>query len=804
MSHQETVNFIIMMCVSVLMIAEAVVVWHRFRFPGGPAMCLALFVGGVESLCYALVFWFGHGPTLLHLAAIYSVTGPLMGAFWFIFAARFSGTRALSGVWLAAALVSAALALVAWAGIDSTLIYPPGSHLTAMSFAHVSVRGSGTLFAVQLIWFYVLVVAGMALLVTETLRSWGLYRSQVEAVVAAVGITFLLDVAFMAGYAPVPGLHLGLVVLSVGMLPLIWALPRLRAADYSAVWQQRVLEGMSDAVLVADGDGRIASANRAAQGLLTAGSGRDRMGASLADYPWLAELDSEAGEVDGDTEGPTAAPGRTVTLRSDAGARYFDLRRSSIHDRSGRELSRVLVLRDVTERVESAQKLDMANHDLQILVEASLEFGASLNTADVLGAAAQRMRELSGADQCDIYRLKDGRMETMLMAAGRVVADESSDMGFCLADYSVSREAVESRQPMCVEDTAADPRMSAAERADAVRYGYRSSIDLPLISEGTVVGLAVLTSAEPRGYGRLDLLQGLAHNAAQALVNSQMYAELRQAAGRLAVVSESSALFSSTLAVDDVLVSSCRRLCEITEAPICSVYVLEHGVLRCRAAVIDGEVDQVWMAQSFSLDKWPTTRTALETRAPVIVENLEDRRLGVEQRASMAERGEVSLLVVPLVVQGGAFGALELVDRRPHSLSKDELSTVEAVCGAAALAIRNANMFRREHEHGARLASLLDASRAITSTVLLDRVLPIVAESRRRRGMRHLGVPQRRGRAGGAHLLQQRGHVVCAHRSRQSPGHRIPTVDPRVGRGPGTPLRRRPAAGHPLADGETG
>ena len=57
-------------------------------------------------------------------------------------------------------------------------------------------------------------------------------------------------------------------------------------------------------------------------------------------------------------------------------------------------------------------------------------------------------------------------------------------------------------------------------------FGYRSSVDLPLVSEGAVVGLAVLTSAEPRGYGRLDLLQGLAHNAAQALVNSQMYAEL--------------------------------------------------------------------------------------------------------------------------------------------------------------------------------------------------------------------------------------------------------------------------------------
>ena len=144
--------------------------------------------------------------------------------------------------------------------------------------------------------------------------------------------------------------------------------------------------------------------------------------------------------------------------------------------------------------------------------------------------------------------------------------------------------------------------------------------------------------------------------------------------------------------------------------------------------MIDGEVDPVWMAQSFSLEQWPTTRIALETRTSLALDSLDDGRLGAEQRASMAERAEASLLVVPLVAQGEAFGTVELVDRRPRSYGSDELSTVEAVCGAAALAIRNADMFRREHEHGARLSSLLDASRAITSTVLLDRVLPIVAE----------------------------------------------------------------------------
>ena len=103
------------------------------------------------------------------------------------------------------------------------------------------------------------------------------------------------------------------------------------------------------------------------------------------------------------------------------------------------------------------------------------------------------------------------------------------------------------------------------------------------------------------------------------------------------------------------------------------VYVREDDALRCRASIYDGDVDQVWMAQDFSAERWTSTKLALHTGKPVVIRDLSDAAIGEAQRLSMKERGERSLLAVPLVAAGEAFGIVELVDRRERAYGHDEL-----------------------------------------------------------------------------------------------------------------------------------
>jgi PAS domain-containing protein len=586
---QDSVNFAIMLATSALLLTEGLVAWRRLRFAGGRALALALFVGAAEAFCYALVFYAVEGPTMLRLAAVYAVTGPPLATFWFIFAWRFAGLRRLSGRWPAVVLVAAAVGLVVAAALKPALIYPQSRGLTALSFAHGVVRGDGALFAVQLTWFSGLIVAGVVLLLTEALRSFHLCRRQALVVIAGVGVAFALDVAFMSGYAPIRGLHLGLVAFAAGVLPLIWALPRLRALDLFAVWQPRILEDMSDAVLVADGEGNIVNANRAAQRLLAAGRPDVRPAQRLDECDWFAGLDAcELNEaVPTEPHSLGAESGCTVTVRLDGRPHHLNVRQSALRDGRGRELSRVLVLRDVTEHAESAaaagdsahqlnvllDRLDEANQDLRTLVDAGREFGGSLKPEDVLGAVVRRMRELTGASRCSLYRFEGECMTALVTADGEAVTEDCTEFSFALAGHPITCQAVRTMLPVGVPDAATDAGLSDAERADAARLGYRASLDLPLVNGGKVVGLLELVDAQPREFDHAELLRGLAPIAAQAIVNAQVYAEQRQTARRLALVSDVSTLFSST--------SGCRRRAavdlqqpgEITGTPICSVYV---------------------------------------------------------------------------------------------------------------------------------------------------------------------------------------------------------------------------------------
>ena len=108
----------------------------------------------------------------------------------------------------------------------------------------------------------------------------------------------------------------------------------------------------------------------------------------------------------------------------------------------------------------------------------------------------------------------------------------------------------------------------------------------------------------------------------------------------------------------------------------------------------------------------------------VTIDALDDPRLGVAERAVMEEWDQQALLVTPMQARGRVLGTVEIT--RPggaRPFGPDDVATAEACARMAALAVDNATLYQRQADHAQRLSSLLDAGRAITSSLVIKDVL---------------------------------------------------------------------------------
>ena len=120
----------------------------------------------------------------------------------------------------------------------------------------------------------------------------------------------------------------------------------------------------------------------------------------------------------------------------------------------------------------------------------------------------------------------------------------------------------------------------------------------------------------------------------------------------------------------DVPEQVARRLCELTEAPRCDVFVREGDRLRLAVSIDGGELDQSRAGGSVDLADWVPVAGSPETRRETVVVQAGERSLDQRGRRALQRRGCRSLLWAPLViVRGELIGAVEVSDARANDLA---------------------------------------------------------------------------------------------------------------------------------------
>ena len=192
---------------------------------------------------------------------------------------------------------------------------------------------------------------------------------------------------------------------------------------------------------------------------------------------------------------------------------------------------------------------------------------------------------------------------------------------------------------------------------------------------------------------------------------------------RLAV--EAGAEITQALVREDAPTVIARRVAEALDAWECDLYEYdpETRLLTCAAiwACELSERDEAWVGTDVSLADRPGYLPIIEGGACVL-SSIDDSELDPADRAAMLEWGEVATLAAPLHFRNkGVVGCITLIEKREGRRFTDEdCELVTLLAGPAAVAVRNARLFRLQQEQNRYLGSMVDTARAITSTVTLE------------------------------------------------------------------------------------
>jgi signal transduction histidine kinase len=205
----------------------------------------------------------------------------------------------------------------------------------------------GPAYLAHIAYAYLLVLAGVALIVGVVLRTTAVHRYQAGLLALGAVVPLGANVAFTLGLGPTPDVDFTTFAFTLTGVVFALALFRFDLLNLTPVAHRSVVEEMDDGLVVLDADGEVTDYNEHATRILEAGLAVGRPATAVFPVDRLSAVDGTV---------VSAEMGRT---------RYFRLRRSALRDHRGEVAGWAVVMRDVTDAKAYEQRLEVANRLLR-------------------------------------------------------------------------------------------------------------------------------------------------------------------------------------------------------------------------------------------------------------------------------------------------------------------------------------------------------------------------------------------------------------------------------------------------------
>ncbi len=401
--------------ISAISIPLGIYIWRRFRMPEG-AIGMLLILASTEWMVVS-VFQLASSDLSVKLFwnSIKYVGMVIMPPAWLIFTAYYTA----HGNWIThrnvafLSVLPVLTLLLAFTNEYHGLIWS-STVLREEESVLVLQHVYGRWFQINMVYTYVLIFLSSLLLLQMLFQYRSLFWWQSAVLLTGALLPPLWSMLYVAGLNLYPHLEPTPLNLPVTNLAIIFILLYVRTETIMPVAREAIFEGMSDGVIVLDSENRIVDMNASAQQLME--HAHDEFIGQPIEAVWPGW--SEHFDFDG-----WSKAGKEMVVQHEGEEYTYDLRVSALTGWHDQVISRIIVIRDITERKEVENALKESEKKHRLLAEerrkAEEKVKASLKEKEVLLREIHHRVKNNLQIICSLLSLqaryiKDGRDTEML------------------------------------------------------------------------------------------------------------------------------------------------------------------------------------------------------------------------------------------------------------------------------------------------------------------------------------------------------------------------------------------------------
>ena len=709
--------------------AVALRAWQR-RIPGANTLALLMLAAFVGSVGYTLELLGADLSTKIFWAKSQYLGLIIAPPAWLALALQLSGREA----WLTRRTL-AGLSIVPLL----TLLLAFTNERHGLIWSATQLDSTGPFLALELThgpWFwlyvayaYTLFALGTTLVIRTALRWPRQYGSQTAIVLVGSLLPWVGNVIDLTRASPLPQLSLTPFASAFGGLIFAWGLSHFQLFDIAPVARDALVESLHDAVLVLDEQQRVIDVNRTARRLLDVhGQGRPAAEALVHHPDLLARLRHET------------ATQIEIALRTADGPRDYELRFSSLKDRSSQRRGRLVVLHDITKRRQTETALRRRDAILEALARISEQLlisdAGARSTPTLDGVFPIVLAQLGqAADVSRAYLFQNSLSpKGVLLTTHRhewVAQGQTSQLSnpytqnFNYAAEGFGRwvELLQTGQP--VFGLTRD--FPAPEQVVLALQKVRSVLVVPIFCQGQWWGCLGFDECESErvwSNAEMEALRSAASALGAALTHAARVAAEREHNRYTMLLHDIARVAIEAHNFPTLLQALTDHLRELFDADHCFLNLWDERQHKPIPVAASGPFRDQFAAIRPQPGEITLTASVLSAGQVLGVEDALDSPY---MSASIARQFSIrSAMALPLLAGGHSLGSAIVAFSQPHAFTPAETERGEQAAKQVALAVAQAQLFRATAEEHGRLQAVIESSRDGLFLIGLDRRLLIV------------------------------------------------------------------------------